>query len=199
MQLNELLDLYHMGIMMFNFRQEAHCTGQRNELLQAVAELGAQLEPIQISYIGMNLCKRFVVDGNDNGVERMRRIIDLHSALLALAGNGESNCKIAMTTLLAIFSTVSEVRLPQGETDIVSEKLIANSPSPLFHLFPSAYSPPPPPSNLPPRNNHESSLTDSSRLFHGQAGGLEAAYNNGPRGGRVCAGTQLWDDYQHAQ
>lgn len=184
MQLNELLDLYHMAIMMFNFRQEAHCIGQRYELLQAVAELGAQLEPIQISYIGMNLCKRFVVDVNGNGVERMRRIIDLHSPLLALAGNGENNCKIAMTTLLATFSTVSEVRLPQGETDIVSEVLLLCSTSfrPLILLFPLV-----------------SSLTDSSRLFHGQAGGLEAAYNDGPRGGCVCAGTQLWADYQHAQ
>lgn len=124
MQLDELLDLYHVGIIMFNFRQEAHRIDHRYQLLQAVAEMGTQLEPIQISYIGMNLCKRFVVDGNDNGVERMRRIIDLHSALLALAGHGESNCKIAMTTLLATFSTVSEVRLPQGETDIVSEQLI---------------------------------------------------------------------------
>lgn len=138
MQLNELLDLYHMAIMMFNFRQEAHCIGQRYELLQAVAELGAQLEPIQISYIGMNLCKRFVVDVNDNGVERMRRIIDLHSALLALAGNGENNCKIAMTTLLATFSAVSKVRLPQGETDIVSEVLLLCSTSfrPLILLLP---------------------------------------------------------------
>lgn len=116
-QLDELLDLYHVSIMMFAFRQEAHCIGQRFELLQAVAELAASLQPEQISYIGMNLCERFVMGA---GVERMRRIIDLHCALLALARSDEINCKIAMITLLGTFSKVAEVPLPRGETDIVS-------------------------------------------------------------------------------
>lgn len=115
-QLDELLDLYHVGIMMFAVRQEAHCIGQRFELLQALAELAAMLRPQQIAYIGMNLSERFVIG---NGVERMRRIIDLHFALLTLASQDEINCKIAMTALLAIFSTVAEVPLPEGETDIV--------------------------------------------------------------------------------
>lgn len=91
--------------------------GQRLELLQAMSELSASLQPEQISYIGMNLCERFVIGA---GVERMRRIIDLHCALLALATNDEIHCKIAMITLLATFSKVAEVPLPQGETDIVS-------------------------------------------------------------------------------
>ncbi|KAH8270687.1 hypothetical protein KR044_006182 [Drosophila immigrans] len=119
-QLDELLDLYHLCIMMQHYEQlDTHCMGYRCQLLEAVCELAVELQPKDADIIGISLCDRFVLG---TGKARMERVIDMHSSIVLLIKNGdEINRRIAMTMLLATFSKVSGQPNPDLQTDVLKQ------------------------------------------------------------------------------
>ncbi|KAM8719678.1 hypothetical protein ACLKA7_005842 [Drosophila subpalustris] len=118
-QLDQLLDLYHLAIMMQTYQQWETChMNYRHELLDAVAELSVELQPKDIEYLGISLCDRFVIG---TGMKRKDKVIDMHSSIVLLINNSDVNCQIAMTTLLATFAKVSGLNLPEKETDVIKK------------------------------------------------------------------------------
>jgi len=115
--LDELLDIYHLAIMMQTYQQLEQHTSYRYELMDAACELSVELSPQQLEYIGNSLCDRFVMG---TGMKRLEKVFNLHKGIVILIKNGEVNCKIAMATLLAILSKISGLNVPDQETDIVS-------------------------------------------------------------------------------
>lgn len=116
-QLEELLDLYHLAIEMQSYEQlDTHCQGKRCQLLQAVSALAVQLRPEYIEYVGISLCDRLIIGV---GKERMQRVIDMHGALVLLIADSDINRQIAMTILLATFAKISGLELPRLHGDIV--------------------------------------------------------------------------------
>ncbi|XP_034102807.1 uncharacterized protein LOC117567112 [Drosophila albomicans] len=120
LQLDELLDLYHLGIMMQHYELlNTHCMGYRCELLEIVCDLASELEPQDADMIGMSLCDRFVMG---TGRTRMECVIDMHSSIVQLIKMGdEINRRIAMTILLATFSKVSGQPIPEKENDVIMQ------------------------------------------------------------------------------
>lgn len=117
-QLEELLDLYHLAIDMQSYEQlDTHCQGKRCQLLQAVSALAVQLRPEYIEYVGISLCDRLIIGV---GKERMQRVIDMHGALVLLIADSDINRQIAMTILLATFAKISGLELPRLHGDIIT-------------------------------------------------------------------------------
>lgn len=116
-QLDQLLDLYHLAIMMQTYQQLETHMDYRHGLLDAVCELSDELQPNDIEYIGISLCDRFVID---TGMKRMEKVVDMHSSIVLLIKNSDVNYKIAMAALLATIAKVSGLNLPEKETDVVS-------------------------------------------------------------------------------
>lgn len=117
-QLDELLDLFHLALMLQNYqRLEPHMI-YRFELMDAVCELSVELLPQHSEFIGNSLCDRFVMDTNMN---RLDKVIDMQKGIVMMIQNGKDNCHIAMTTLLAMLSKVSGVNVPNQETDVISK------------------------------------------------------------------------------
>ncbi|XP_032296346.1 uncharacterized protein [Drosophila virilis] len=118
-QLDQLIDLYHLAILMQSYQPlNTHCQGQRCELLQTVGQLSVELPAEYIEYIGISLCDRFVFG---TGRERMQRVIDMHRALVLLINDRDVNRGIAMTILLATFAKISGMDMPKPQTDIISQ------------------------------------------------------------------------------
>ncbi|XP_034480738.1 uncharacterized protein LOC117786531 [Drosophila innubila] len=117
-QLDQLLDLYHLAIMMQTYEHLDTHMNYRHELLDAVGELSVELKPIDIEYIGSSLCDRFVIG---SGMTRMQKVVDMHNSIVIMIGNSDVNYQIAMTTLLATFAKVSGVNFPKNETDIIKK------------------------------------------------------------------------------
>ncbi|XP_034474724.1 uncharacterized protein LOC117781945 [Drosophila innubila] len=117
-QLDQLLDLYHLAIIMQNYQQLETHMGYRHELLDAVGELSVELQPNHIEYIGISLCDRLVIG---TGMKRMEKVVDMHSSIVLLIKNSDVNCKIAMTTLLATISKIAGVNIPEQDTDVIKK------------------------------------------------------------------------------
>ncbi|TDG39543.1 hypothetical protein AWZ03_014036 [Drosophila navojoa] len=114
-QLEELLDLYHLAIAMQNYEQlyTTHSQGQRCELLHAVSSLAAQLQPEYIEYMAICLCDRLVIGA---GKERMQRVLDMHGALVQLIADSDVSRRIALTILLATIAKISRLELSTRNT-----------------------------------------------------------------------------------
>ncbi|XP_064547291.1 uncharacterized protein LOC135434604 [Drosophila montana] len=118
-QPDQLLDLYHLAILMQSYQPlDTHCQGQRCELLQTVGQLSVELPAVYVEYFGISLCDRFVFG---TGRERMQRVIDMHRALVLLINDRDVNRGIAMTILLATFAKISGMDMPKPQTDIISQ------------------------------------------------------------------------------
>ncbi|KAH8387741.1 hypothetical protein KR093_009227 [Drosophila rubida] len=120
LQLDELLDLFHLCIMMQHYEQmDTHCMGYRCQLLEAVCELASELQPEDADSIGISLCDRLVMG---TGKKRMERVIEIHSSIVQFINNGEdASRRIAMSMLLATFSKVSGLPIPELKTDVVTQ------------------------------------------------------------------------------